>query len=667
MGGKTKTYDDPNPYGLFEWLRMHRIGLGPFYLAFPVLIMGVLANVAVETMLLAICMVSWTLGAVAWVATRVPEGWRRRHWGAILLSINAWIVWAATLSTANGWMWALGLLVSGTTLLAIPHWMDQVKRTKVNMEGLIRDWPVRGKRIGIGDTNLTRVDHTAVGWRGRLAWLPGMHNIKAIEKIESEIEGALGLPHNSLRVERDGKSTNSVILQVVLEDPHAKGIMWTPPVEPTEEGPRLKTLHGGDPFKIGVRADGTEKFLQIFKSGWGARQLLIGGTKGSGKSGLLNLIWTIMSLCDDVVQWGIDLKGGAELGPWEGVFDWIVNDYESALRMIEAAEALVERRGQLLKKYGWKSWKGSPEHPWLLISIDEAASLLGKMDSKQLFRVEEIARKGRAVGVAMAIATQFPTVDAIGSTQVREQLDQAFCFRMKSGAGEGFVLTAGDVKAEEIDADRPGTCYHQDGDKLDRIAMRIIFVGDGSNGTRNTVKQIAEVMRGETPLLDEDTIRDGIEKLEAYANRREVTEMRDENETAEGDAQVAGTETGETENETVPEFVEDGSATLDDIMAAGYADMSPEQQAEFDARRAEQKAAVEAEPERLSDEDARAALLDALREAGPAGLDYKQLCERTTRKSTWVYDRLAEHDKSGVVRRTNQGSWVLAEAVAAAN
>jgi hypothetical protein len=289
------------------------------------------------------------------------------------------------------------------------------------------------------------------------------------------------------------------------------------------------------------------------------------------------------------------------------------------------------------------------------------------MDSKALFRVEEIARKGRAVGVALAIATQYATLDAIGSSQIREQLDQAFCFRMQSGSGESFVITVGNVNAEEIDSERPGTCYHQDGDKLDRIPMRIIFVGDGSNGTRNTIKIIADVMRGETPEMDADSIRDGIEKLEAYANRQEATEMRDDSETgetAEGDEQVNGTE---TETETPPPFETDGSATLDAIQAAARAAMTPEELAEDDARRAATAAELAAEPTRLSDEDARAALLDALREAGGAGLDYEQLCEATTRKKSWVYERLSEHEEARRVQRTTRGTWALSEVLASSN
>jgi hypothetical protein len=37
---------------------------------------------------------------------------------------------------------------------------------------------------------------------------------------------------------------------------------------------------------------------------------------GSGKSGILNVIIAALAACEDVVIWGIDLKGGTELRPW---------------------------------------------------------------------------------------------------------------------------------------------------------------------------------------------------------------------------------------------------------------------------------------------------------------------------------------------------------------
>jgi S-DNA-T family DNA segregation ATPase FtsK/SpoIIIE len=48
------------------------------------------------------------------------------------------------------------------------------------------------------------------------------------------------------------------------------------------------------------------------------RNVLIGGTTGAGKSGILNIILATLAACADTEIWGIDLKGGMELQPWAG-------------------------------------------------------------------------------------------------------------------------------------------------------------------------------------------------------------------------------------------------------------------------------------------------------------------------------------------------------------
>lgn len=642
------------PYGWVEWLRARRIGLAPLYLTLPVLIFGIVCNLAPSVWWILIGLAAMSAGSWAWITMKVSEGWRRWYWAINVVSIGAWVAWASTLSTVRGWFWAIGVLTSGAIVLAVPHWVDQTKRTQVRMEGMVREWPIRGARIGLGDTRIRSLVNTPIGWTAKLAWVDGAHSVRKIEKMESEVEGALGLPRDSLKIDFDGRSNSSVILNVTLKDPHARAIMWDLPVVETEEGPQVETLHGADPFTIGLRADGTEKKLQMFVRGWGARNALIAGMKGSGKSGLLNLIWTVMALCDDVVQWGVDLKGGVELGPWRGTFDWIVTKRADAVKMLEAVEQLVERRSEIMAKRGWKNWQGSPENPWVLVSIDEAASLLGNATQKELDRISDIFRKGRAAGVALILATQYPTLEALGSSQIRQQIDQRFCFRMADGDGEGYVITAGTVNADKISDERPGTCYHQDANRLDKLAMRIVFVGDGSNGTDNMVGRVSEMLRGKTPEMDRDSIARGIETLELYANR--FSEMdRDGSEMDERDE----TETSETAETEIPPWTDDGSASMADIVTrakrdAGLGETPPDEADE------------EPETPRLSDEDARKALLSALHEAGPGGLRYGDLEKPTTRRKTWVYDRLNELEEEGQVRRLPSGTWALADVLISA-
>lgn len=671
MSNKKKVYAEPDEYGWVEWLRAHRIGLAPLYLGLPVLALGIVANVLLSGSQVAIGVAAILLGAITWI-TKVSQGWRKGYFACITFAALVWICWTSTIGTLDGWRWSLVALASGAIVAAIPHWMDRVKRTQVRMEQTIRDWPIRAARIGLGLANMRDVRPNDIGWTGKLVWADGEYMVDNVIKQEMAIEAASGLPSGTLKVSRDGKSNSSVILNVTLEDPHEKGILWEIPTKEVNGGRQLLTLHGSDQIHIGVRTDGTKKFLQVFKPGWGARQILIAGIKGSGKSGLLNRLWAHFAMCDDVVQWGIDLKGGVELGPWRGTFDWIVDEYDKALLMIESLEAIVDRRARLMKQYSqtgqtWKNWRASPEHPWLVLSIDEAASLLGKMNSAQLVRMSEICRKGRAVGVAVIMATQYPTLDALGSSQIRQQIDQRFCFRMADNEGEGYVLASDEiVNAHKIDDERPGTCYHEDAGKLDRLQMRIVFVPDGTGDGRDLIADLVGVLYGKTPTLDRDSIEgwtveeieDQISAIEAYANRETFSpEDRD-------------SERDENENETtetarpIREWTENADVSLVSLVSRSESEMTQEQRDEMKRERDSENATENAtEKARLSEEDAVTALVVALRDAGAEGASVSELEVAATRKKTWVYDRLTAMEEQGQVRRSKTSPTFISTAL----
>lgn len=640
-----KQQPEAHEMGAWEWLRAHRVGLGPAYVAAPVLVAGIVANLLLSGLQL------FLLSAVAIAAfgvtilMRVAETWRQTYLGIVLVFSVAWIVWAANAATLNTWTWLVTALTIGSVVFGVPHWLDRVKRTQVHMEQMIRQWPIRSARIGLGDSDIVNVRYNEIGnWTATLTWEHGQYMVDQVRKQALAIEAALGLDQGQLEVDFNGKSNNSVKLSATLVDPHAKGIMWTIPTHEVEgQGTTIDTLHGDDAFEIGVRSDGTVKKLKLFVQGWGARQLLIAGIKGSGKSGLLNRIWAHAALCDDVVQWGVDLKGGAELGPWRGVFDWIATTREQAIEMVTALMEVVDRRNALLGKRGWKSWKGTPDEPWILFSVDEARRLLGNMSNSEADLIANLATTARSAGVCIIWSTQYPTLEALGSSQIREQIDQRFCFRMQNATGEGYVLDF-TVNAHKIDADRPGTCYHQDGDKLDPNKMRVMFVGDGSNGTRNLIKIIVDLLTGKTPELDEATIDGMIETAEAYANRERSGYDRENPAPAE------------TEVDDLPDMEATGKLSLAEIAEAARRDMTPE---EREAEAAAEREAEAAEAARLSPEMAREAVISALREAGEAGVSAAELAKLATRKHTWTYDLLVELEKAEQVKRTEDGKWKM--------
>src|SRR5262249_48344223 len=123
------------------------------------------------------------------------------------------------------------------------------------------------------------------------------------------------------------------------------------------------------------------------------------------------LTMAALSLCADVVVWGIDMKLGLELLPWLPVLGRLATTNEDALELLTAANRVLEARARLLAGRQGRKWRPSPEEPALVIAIDELAELSGKA----LALFERVARMGRAAGIVLVAVTQRPSLAALGS------------------------------------------------------------------------------------------------------------------------------------------------------------------------------------------------------------------------------------------------------------
>ena len=163
-------------------------------------------------------------------------------------------------------------------------------------------------------------------------------------------------------------------------------------------------------------------WFQVQVSTFGGRlfgeHVLIGGTMGRGKSGLLNAIMAALSLCPDVVVWGVDMKMGLELLPWLPVLGRLATTNEEALELLTAANRVLDARARLLAARKGRKWRPSAEEPALVIAIDELAELSGKA----LALFERMARMGRAAGLVLVAVTQRPSLAALGSLDARTQM-----------------------------------------------------------------------------------------------------------------------------------------------------------------------------------------------------------------------------------------------------
>jgi hypothetical protein len=295
---------------------------------------------------------------------------------------------------------------------------------------------------------------------------------------------------------------------------------------------------GADPlsFPLGMGANQKSYFGDMDEM----INLLVGGTKGGGKSNLVNvLLCTLISRNDpaNLRLFLTDLKGGLEFIDYAGLphlggdVNYIETNYGEGekfvshfktvddhyrpketddlrpplgqqiatepyqvLPILRYCEAEMDRRTKLMagkaKKISAynKRFKSEPLSYWLVV-IDELASLMEnkKYALKAALSLSELARKGRAVGIYIVLATQTPS-SSIVPQQIANNMDSRAAFRCGSGTASGILLGDGKYEAARL-PNIPGRFLWKWGGEM--IEVQAPLIAD------TTVKKIvADAKRG---------------------------------------------------------------------------------------------------------------------------------------------------------------------------
>jgi S-DNA-T family DNA segregation ATPase FtsK/SpoIIIE len=346
---------------------------------------------------------------------------------------------AIVIATAGGWLAAAiasgptvkplpAVAISTTVILAVPWWFHRRRRAKVRVERKISGWPDVAGNIGLPGSRIASVVVDAWGWTARVILRRGTTVAQAIAKIP-DIESGLELRPGSVRIFPDGKHANHLVMRVVETEPLAAPVPWPGPV--TRSVTQLA--------EIGISEDGRPVRVLLLR-----RNVLIGGIAGSGKSGVLNDVIAILAACHDVRLWGVDLKGGMELGPWESVFERIATTPEEANELFSDGVTELNKRAASMAATGKRTWEPTPDNPALVIITDEHAELPEESHE----RADSVARRGRAVAVNLMAATQRPTQAAMGrNTAVRSQMDVRICLRVREPRDADLILGQGSLNS----------------------------------------------------------------------------------------------------------------------------------------------------------------------------------------------------------------------------
>jgi DNA segregation ATPase FtsK/SpoIIIE, S-DNA-T family len=489
----------------------------------------------------------------------------------------------------------LMLLLAGMLLAGVPWWAHRRRRAKVRVTRAMTTWAEDAAAADLDGAHLQHVDVTDDGqqWTARLLLPKGKTLADALARVP-KLESALGLRPRAIRVEEDPTLARRVILRVVTRDPHTRPL----PMPELVGRPTITR-----PVLVGVYETGEPLRVNLLR-----KHALFGGATGSGKSTLLNAFLATLAPAPDVLLWGIDFAGGTALIPWQQCFGRIATTPTEARALLSDACRVVEVRNRWLVHHGRDAWQPTPDTPALVLPVDELAELVEQLPDAAT-SLDSIARLGRKTAVTLLVATQRPTQDALGGGALRAQLTVRVCLRVTEPADGDLILGRGKAKQgyrpDLLDA--PGKLLAWDPPDHTRPIPAKAYTLD-----RTRIRQLVNGAHQPVPELDADSAA-------AVAEPAVPDQAPPQRGTAPGPR-------------TAPAHPEPSQA--DPRTVTGPAGDGP-----------------------AGDGDPLAALLAALRAAGPRGAKVAELAHTVGRAKTWVYERLQDLHRQGHVERAGHGRW----------
>lgn len=194
-------------------------------------------------------------------------------------------------------------------------------------------------------------------------------------------------------------------------------------------------------------------------------QTLVVGCSGSGKG---SVFWGIAGNLAPAVEarlvrlWGIDLKGGIEIGMGDRLFYRVSTDEHQAVDALRDLLAVVDQRQRAM--YGrTRDFVPTPGDPVHVLLIDELAVLTAYASKQVQSEASDLLRRvltqGRALGVLVVAFVQDPRKETVA---MRGLFTQTVALRLRSASETVMVLGEGMAEvapAHQISPAHPGTGY----------------------------------------------------------------------------------------------------------------------------------------------------------------------------------------------------------------
>jgi hypothetical protein len=218
----------------------------------------------------------------------------------------------------------------------------------------------------------------------------------------------------------------------------------------------------------------------VFNLADGERALLVGGTTGSGKTtAILSLILQLASKCgpDALALAAVDLKrlDLVVLDALPHLVRPVATTEQDAADMVAWAVSEMERRFDVMSAAGVRRWDRLPvddRFPLLLVVVDECADFA---KSDVVADLVKLARKGRAAGVSLILATQRPDAEVL-NRQIKANVTARLAFRCTDQVESRIILDR--TGAEQLR--RVGLALTNAGGTWRKV--QVAYVPDGTMG-----------------------------------------------------------------------------------------------------------------------------------------------------------------------------------------
>jgi S-DNA-T family DNA segregation ATPase FtsK/SpoIIIE len=625
----------------------YRWQLAPIYAAAVTYVAAGIAHKALPPALLVLIVAIGAAVTISIAHKAFPRKSEQLYASAVVLVTAAWLVPAAVVGPKVRPL--PGILLVITLAAGIPWWSHRRVRDHIVTDRQQEAWPAVMEAAGLAGAKLRQVRTNKNGWTGVLHLKAGQTAADVSSSVP-KLESAMGVRPNAVRTQRDPKAANKVKITVVITDVFG-GAGEIPHPATLGDGWEPASRSIMDLCTLGRREDGELGGYKIVDKN-GAHHTLIGGQKGSGKSGVLSVILAHIAACNDAVMIGVDLaKGGRVFAPWRDCMYYVATTMAEAKAIVAALNEIIEDRARVGAELGESDkTTPSPDLPAIGFIVDEGAKLLGTEDYDAIIGTRDTAQGGRSEAVFDVIATQRPTLSSLGDGDLRAQLDVNIGLKMRAKADVRFVFPDNWEQFDTSLFDLPGMLYLEAGD-ADPTPMRSFALYHPP-----IIRKVSEQLAPGRPKLDARAAAIFDKHLAPFRNGQAPAPAATP---AAAPKPKAGREgNGARRAQLQAELAEVvDELEVDGLPAVELSQLQRPTPVEDASGLPVAEVLEELRKRKLEADEADAAIVAEIRRHGSDGARMHHLVAVAQLHRSRVYARLAPLEQAGIVAKAGRGAW----------